>query len=161
MIRTHQRIDELDDKQAIHIANKLVEAVFITSPSVSAFDDQQQLVFVTQKTGIVPVGEDMALPHEEAGSLAKNTMRILAQTPDGAAIVDRALDSWFDTKADFGLLTVPIAIALVWFLGASDIEFSIGSFHFKKAGLSGAQQTEVAKAVLPPVVNAATGTSSS
>lgn len=161
MIRTQQRIDELDDKQAIHIANNLIEAVFVTSPTVSAFDDQQQLAFITQRTGIVPAAEDMALPAGEAGALAKNALRILAQTPESAAIVEKALDSWFDTKADFGLLTVPVGIALVWFLGASDIEFSIGSFHFKKVGLNGAQQTEVAKAVLPSVVKAATGASSS
>ena len=158
MNSTLERIDELDGKQAVHIANKLVEAVFVTSPAVNALDDQKQMAFVTQSTGIVPAREDMALADGDAGELAKNALRILAETPEGAAIVEKALDSWFDTKADFGLLTVPVGIALVWFIGASDIEFSIGPFHFKKAGLTGAQQAEVAKAVLPAVAKAAMGT---
>jgi len=154
---TEQRIEALDAKQAIHIVNKLIESVSSTSPQISSMNDEQQLAFTEKETGIKPRAAAADLPAEEAGALAKDALRILAQTRGGDAFVGQALDMWFDTKADFGLISVPIGIALVWFLGAADIEFTIGAFHFKKEGLTGAQQAEVAKTVLPAVVKAATG----
>ena len=92
-----------------------------------------------------------------AGELAREALRSLAAQPGGDEMVARALDTWFDNQADFGILSGAAAIALVWMVCASDIEFTIGRFRFHKVGLSGAQQKALANSLIPGVVRRLAG----
>ena len=161
MTGTAARIEALDDKQAIFVVNNLVQAVFLTSPQLSALDDDQQMALVTTfaadvaaKTDhvITDLNLDEDIPAANAGHIARRALLELATSRGGEEIVARALDTWFDRTADWGLLQGAAAIALVWLVGAADIEFTIGNAHFIKQGMSAQQQVELSAKVLHDII---------
>jgi hypothetical protein len=154
------RIDALDDKQAIHVANSLVQAAFSTAPAFAGLDDDALLARVADgvqaldTSGEVtrlrasPNWADMPSTGREAGDLARRGLRALADAPDGQDLVTRALDEFFDAQADFGVLTGAAAIGFIWLILSGEINFKIGTFSYKKKGLSPAAQAKLAPAFI-------------
>jgi hypothetical protein len=154
-----KRIGALGDKQAIHIANSLVQAAF-TSPTFADLDDGALLRRVTDqvqafdqggKLGALRADPDWAdkpFGGRAAGDLARRGLQTLAEQSGGSELVARALDEFFDAQADFGVLTGAAAIGFVWLILSGEIEFKIGSFSYRKAGLSGKAQASLAPAFI-------------
>jgi hypothetical protein len=153
------RIGTLDDKQAIHVTNSLVQAAF-AAPTFEDLDDRALLGRITDevrqfdKAGQLeslrtnPHWTDTSFDGHAAGNFARQGLLALAEQPNGNELVTRALDEFFDSQADFGVLTGAVAIGFVWLILSGEIEFKIGSFSYRKAGLSGKEQASVAPAVI-------------
>ena len=111
---------------------------------VRAFDQGGEL-------GALRAGQDWAdkpFGGRAAGDLARRGLQTLAEQPGGSELVARALDEFFDAQADFGVLTGAAAIGFVWLILSGEIEFKIGSFSYRKAGLSGKAQAGLAPAFI-------------
>jgi hypothetical protein len=116
-----ERIGALGDKQAIHIANSLVQAAF-TSRTFADLNDNALLGRVTdQVQALDQRGELGALRSDPdwankpfggraAGDLARRGLQALAEQPGESEFVARALDEFFDAQADFGVLTGAAAL---------------------------------------------------
>ncbi|MGJ4943673.1 hypothetical protein ACQR1W_24080 [Bradyrhizobium sp. HKCCYLS1011] len=153
------RIAALNDKQAIHIANSLVQAAF-SAPTFADLDDRALLGKITnsvkafdQRGELEALGADpdwtsQSIGGRAAGDLARQGLQALSEQPGGRELVARALDEFFDAQADFGILTGAAAIGFVWLILSGGIEFKIGSFSFKKAGLSSKDQASIAPAFI-------------
>jgi len=110
------RIGALSDKQAIHIANSLVQATF-AAPTFADLDDDALLdrvlgeVEAFDRAGELealradPDWTAKAFDGRAAGDLARQGLLALAEQPGGDDLVAPALDEFFDAQADFGLLT--------------------------------------------------------
>lgn len=141
------RLSALDNKQAIHLANKLVETAFLTAPELRNLDEAEKLSLVETGTGLNLTDSDEEIPSDEAGAMARCTLQVLASLPGGEELINTALDSWFDTTADFGLLTRTTAAALLWIVSSTEIDFTLGTLHFHKPALNGDQQQALNKAL--------------
>jgi hypothetical protein len=154
-----ERIGALGDKQAIHVANSLVQAAF-TAPAFADLDDVALLGRITGEVQAFDRGgelgalradpdwADKPLGGRPAGDLARQGLQALAERPGGSELVARALDEFFDAQADFGVLTGAAAIGFVWLLLSGEIEFKIGAFSYRKAGLSAKEQAGLAPALI-------------
>ena len=154
-----ERIGALGDKQAIHVANSLVQAAF-TAPTFADVDDGALLGRVTDEVQAFDQdGElealradldwaDKAFGGRAAGDLARQGLQALAEQPGGNELVARALNEFFDAQADFGVLTGAAAIGFVWLILSGGIEFKIGSFSYKKAGLTAKAQASLVPAFI-------------
>jgi hypothetical protein len=154
-----QRIGALSDKQAIHVANSLVQAAF-AAPAFADLDDGALLGRVTDGVrafdqggelpalGADPDWADKPFGGRAAGDLARQGLQALAEQPGGNELVARALDELFDAQADFGVLSGAAAIGFVWLILSGEVEFKLGSFSYKKAGLSGKAQASIAPAFI-------------
>jgi hypothetical protein len=153
------RIAALSDKQAIHIANSLVQAAF-AAPTFADLDDHALLGRVADQVkafdqggelgalGADPDWASKSLGGRAAGDLARQGLQALSTQPGGSELVARALDEFFDAQADFGILTGAVAIGFVWLILSGEIELKIGTFSYKKAGLSTKDQAKIAPAFI-------------
>lgn len=159
-----ERIGALGDKQAIHVANSLVQAAF-SAPAFANLDDSALLGRVTDGVraldqggelaalGAAPDWADKPFGGSAAGDLARQGLQALAEQPGGDELVARALDEFFDAQADFGVLTGAAAIGFVWLILSGKIELKIGSFSYTKAGLSGKEQATIAPGFIRNLVS--------
>ena len=149
------RIEALGDKQAIHVANSLVQAAF-AAPTFADLDDGALLGRVRNEVQALDQGgeldalganldwADKPLGGRAAGDLARQGLQALAEQPGGNELVAKALDEFFDAQADFGVLTGAAAIGFVWLILSGEIKFSIGTFSYVKPGLSAEAQAKLA-----------------
>ena len=160
-VSIRKRIDALDDKQAIHIANSLVEAAFKTASTFTNLDDDALLIRVADEVQAFDRGDRMAklratpnwterpLGGPAAGSLARRGLQMLAEQPGGDALVAKALDEFYDAQADFGVLSGAVAIGFLWLIFTGGVKFKIGTFEYVKEGWSADAQAKVAAEVIP------------
>jgi hypothetical protein len=160
--RLKERIAALDDKQAAHLVTQIVREVArkgqgLSLPALGPWAEQ----------ATASVGTPLQLPQNDwlganfqgrdAGQVARTVLLGVAANPDCAPFIEAALAHYPpDEKADFGLLSIPIAIGLTHLLIAGDFDLDLGWFKFKKKGLDGAEQKEAITKVLGPVASAIT-----
>lgn len=155
------RIDDLDDKQAIHQAKLLVQAASDASPDFVNMTDEDiaaavEAALAAAGTNVSPdvtarLASHEPLAAEDAGEAARCFLRVFAEAPGGADVLDVSL-AMSDTSADFGLITGPVLYAFVWLAISGDFEFSIGGQRYRKQGLTGKQQADLLKGILPSLI---------
>src|SRR5262249_517986 len=107
-----ERIDELDNKQAIFQVKLLLQNIVNTNPQIGALDDAaiaaELKAIDTDTSGafaeaaeILRTGPTKSLPSKEAGATAREMLRTFAATEDGEAILASSLEKK-DVSADLG-----------------------------------------------------------
>jgi hypothetical protein len=157
--QTLQRIKDLDDKQAIFIANNLVQSAFTSTARLNAMDEPQLAALILRGVAAYSAVDEKSIADlqtdqsiSEAGAVAKEALKALALAPAGEDILTHAMDTWFDKTADFGLLTGSIACALLWLVITGGIEFKIGSLHVHKPEMTGEQQRRLGEKLIPSTI---------
>lgn len=154
-----ERIDALDDKQAIFQVKLLLQAA---ADGPQAFDE---VAAAAQMRGtpngaegmlgdaatLIEQNSETALPTEQAGEAARALLRVFASSPGGPEILAQSFKER-DASADFGFITGPAIGAIIWFALVADVDMKLGGFHFRKKGLTAAQQTAVLKETVPKAV---------
>ena len=154
------KIEQLDDKNAIYVVQKLTEAVFTRRPEPTC----QSMAEAIDQARAPGQGEPRIADHEEwrdlalvggdGGRVARAVLQGWAADPGLAPAVDKAIDTFKTTKQDLGLLSVPVALGLTYVLIGMDLDIDLGFIKVKKKGLTGAQQTAVIKKTVDPVLKA-------
>jgi hypothetical protein len=154
------KINALDDKNAIYVVQKLTQAVFKGRPEPT-FQTMAQAIDQARAPGR---DEPRIANHEEwrelelvagdGGRVARAVLLGWAADPGLAPAVDKAIDKFQTPTADFGLLSVPVALGLTYVLIGMDLDLDLGFIKVKKKGLTGAQQTDVVKKTIDPVLKA-------
>lgn len=57
-----------------------------------------------------------------------------------------------DISADFGFITGPVLCAFAWLAVSGDVDLSIGGVRYRKKGLTGKQQIDLLKGILPGLI---------
>jgi hypothetical protein len=154
------RIEALDDKQAIHIVQRLSEALFtrVATPEfgemVTAIERANLFVGMDAQHNLLPELKSATLPAAEGGAAARALLLAWSSEPSLAPAVDKSIDQFKTAKQDFGILSVPIALGLTYALIAMDLDVDLGFVKIKKAGISGGDQTQIVKKTLSPVLKA-------
>lgn len=154
------KIDALDDKNAIYVVQKLTQAVFKGRPEPT----YQTVAQAIDQARAPEQGEPRLVDHEEwqelnlvggeGGRVARSVLHGLAADPGLAPAVDQAIDQFKTTKQDLGLLSVPVALGLTYVLVGMDLDLDLGFIKVKKKGLTGAQQTAVIQKTIDPILKA-------
>jgi hypothetical protein len=153
------RINELDDKQAIFQVKLLLQSAMDSTPDLMALDDAAIAAklkainsdapdTLAEAAAIMTTGSTVPLPTKEAGSAAKEMLRVFAATPDGGEILDASLNLK-DESGDFGLITFPLVCTFLWLAVAGDFDLELGRFRYRKKGLTSDQQAKLVKPLLP------------
>lgn len=154
-------IDALDDKQAIYQAKLLVQAVSDAMPTFAALSDEEITAAIA--AALTAAGADGssevtaklaspgALPVGDAGKVSRRFLHVFAEAPGGAEVLGTSL-GMSDTSADFGLITGPVLCAFAWLAISGDVDLSIGGVRYRKKGLTGKQQAELLKGIVPDLV---------
>jgi hypothetical protein len=155
-----ERIDGLDDKQAIFQVKILLQAASrdgtpaMNDPAIAdelntiPSSDRETLA---QAAALVRKAPAERLPTNEAGAAARELLHIFAASPGGEAILDTALNK-SDESGDFGFITVPLICAFLWLTFAGDFDLHLGGLRYRKKGLTPEQQTKLLNTVLPTAV---------
>src|SRR5262249_14612802 len=145
-----ERIDELDNKQAIFQVKLLLQNIVNSNPQIAALDDAaiaaELKAIDTDTSGafaeaaeILRTGPTKSLPSKEAGATAREMLRTFAATEDGEAILASSLEKK-DVSADLGLITFPLVCTFLWLTVAGGFDVKLGGFHYVKKGLTPDQQ---------------------
>jgi hypothetical protein len=156
---TAERIDKLDDKQAIFQVKLLLQAVMDSNPAIAAMDDAEigtkletiktdDANVLAEASDIMKAGSTAPLPAKEAGAAAKQMLRLFAATAEGEKIVGSSLEKK-DDSADFGLITFPLVCTFLWLAVAGTFDLELGGFRYRKHGLTPDQQAKLLKPLLP------------
>jgi hypothetical protein len=154
------RIEALDDRQAIFVVKKLSEAVFTKIPPPSTDTMATGIDEASKRAGLepalaqYPTWTTTTLQAAEGGRIARGVLQAWAQDAGLSPAVDKAIDQFKTAKQDFGILSVPVALGLSYALIAMDLDIDLGFVKLKKKGLSGAQQTDVVKKSVEPILKA-------
>lgn len=157
MTATIERIEALDDKDALNVAQQLTTAIMAKLPAVeSAADLPPLLERVAAGAGVSLKAVDAAWFDErvatgQAGTVARELLRTLAATPQGAELVSKAIDRFPAEDQDLGLLSIPIAAGLFYIAVVSELDVDLGWFKLRKPALSGERQVELGKSLLPKI----------
>ena len=147
-------IDSLDNKQAIHQAKLLVQAASDATPAFAAMTDEEIAAAVASAIAAALTAK-LAAPEpisaEDAGDASRRFLHVFAEAPGGADALGTSL-AMSDTSADFGLITGPVLCAFAWLAISGDFDLSIGGAHFRKEGLTGKQQVDLLKSILPGLI---------
>ena len=155
-----KRIDELDDKNAIYVAQKLAEAVFkhVKAPSFDAMartiDETYGQSGLTSEIAQHQEWAKATLKAGEAGQAARAVLRAWATDSGLTPAVGAAIDEFKTSKQDLGIFSVPLALGLTYALIAMDLDVDLGFVKVKKRGLSGAEQVGVVTKTIEPVLRA-------
>ena len=155
------RIHALTDKQACHIVKSITQDIFTGLPTAPSFDELgNQMKNLASgadiKFDLISTTEWYAaeLSADDSGPIARALLETLAMQPELAEFIDQAIDRYVDKSLDLGIISVGVAVALVYVAVAGNIEIDLGWIKFKKKGLTAAQQKEVAVKTLPQVAKA-------
>ena len=157
-----RRIATLDDKQAANLVTQIVRDVFRQGqgPAVQDLASWAEQATASARAPLaLPAGDWLggSFQGKDAGEVARAVLAGAAANPDLAPFVEAALGHYPpDEKADFGLLSIPIALGLTHLLIAGDFDIDLGWFRFKKKGLDGAEQKDAITKVLAPLVSSIT-----
>lgn len=152
-----ERIDALDDKDALYVVNQLTSSIMGKMPDVKTADDLPRLLdSVAREAGasLQELGSnwvDATVDSREAGKVARTLLHALATPGEGAEFVAAAIDEFPSEDQDLGLLSIPIAAGFFYIAVVSDLDVDLGWFKIKKKGLSGARQVELGKSLLPKI----------
>ena len=161
------RIEALDDKQAIYVVQRLSEALFkkVQAPAVvqmaSAIDQAGSVAGMDLELARQSELSKAILPPDQGGAVARALLVAWAEQPELAPAVEYGIEQFKTAKQDFGILSVPVALGLTYALIAMDLNVDLGFVKIKKAGITGADQAQIVKKTLAPVlkgIRAATGT---
>jgi hypothetical protein len=154
-------IDALDNKQAIYQAKLLVQAASDATPAFATMSDEEIAAALAAAltaaggNGSSDVTAMLASPEplsaEDAGEAARRFLHVFAEAPGGGEVLGTSL-AMSDTSADFGLITGPVLCAFAWLAISGDVDISIGGVHFRKEGLTGKQQVDLLKSILPGLI---------
>jgi hypothetical protein len=158
------RILQLSDKQACYIAKSLTQDVFSNLAEAPTFDQiSSQIDSLASTAGVqltlsgTPDWYTTNLSSDESGATARLLLEQLAMQPGLEDVVDQAIDRYVDESLDLGIITIGVAIALVYLAISGDISVDLGWIKFKKKGLTGSQQKEVVVKTLPDLAKAFVG----
>lgn len=151
-------IDALDDKQAIYQAKLLVQAGTDAMPGFAEMSDEAIVAAVTAALtatgcdGSSEVSAKLASPEPlspaDAGEAARRFLHVFSEAPGGTDALGASL-TMADISADFGFITGPVLCAFVWLAVSGDVDLSIGGVRYRKKGLTGKQQIDLLKGILP------------
>lgn len=152
-----ERIDALDDKDALNVVNQLTPAIMAKMPGVKTADDLPGLLDTVAREagfslqGLGPTWIEGRLDTRQAGAVARALLHALATPGQGADFVAAAINEFPSEDQDLGLLSVPIAAGFFYIAVVSDLDLDLGWFKLKKKGLSAARQVELGKSLLPKI----------
>lgn len=152
-----ERIDSLDDKDALNVVNQLTSAIVKKMPAVKTADDLPQLLdTVTREIGsslqdLRSNWVEATVDSQLAGEVARTLLHTLATPGQGAEFVAAAIDEFPSEDQDLGLLSIPIAAGFFYIAVVSDLDLDLGWFKIKKKGLPAARQVELGKSLLPKI----------
>ena len=111
------------------------------------------------KLGISSVNEWYAVEMDakNAGVEARLLLESLAKQLEMDEFVNAAINRYKDESLDLGVISIGVAIAMVYVAVSSELDIDLGWFKLKKKGLSSEQQKEVVIKTLPEVAKAMTG----
>ena len=154
-------INALDDKQAICQAKLLVQAATDATPAFATMSDEEITAAIAAALtgagadGSSEVTAKLASPEplsaRDAGEAARRFLHVFAEAPGGAEVLGTSL-AMSDTSADFGLITGPVLCAFAWLAISGDIDLSIGGVRYRKKGLTGKQQANLLKEIVPGLI---------
>jgi hypothetical protein len=153
----NERIDALDDKDALNVVNQLTSAIMAKMPGINTADDLPGLLnTLASEAGFSLQGLDATwiqgkVDTRQAGDVARSLLHALATPGQGADFVAAAIDEFPSEDQDLGLLSVPIAAGFFYIAVVSQLDLDLGWFRLKKEGLSGPRQVELAKSLLPKI----------
>lgn len=159
-----QRINNLSDKQSCFIVKAITEDVFSNMQNAPGFD-----VLATKADSLAKqVNIDLEIASStdwfstemetnSAGVESRALLQSLARQPGMEDFVIAAIERYEDKSLDLGIISVGVAIAMVYVAVSAELDIDLGWFKLKKKGLSSEQQMEVAKETLPEVAKAMTG----
>ncbi|MDF0666839.1 MAG: hypothetical protein P0119_12310 [Nitrospira sp.] len=153
----HERIDSVDDKDALYVVNQLTSSILRKMPGVETADDLPQVLdSVARETGTslqdLPTNwVEATVDSQQAGEVARELLHALATPGNGAEFVAAALDEFPSEDQDLGLLSIPIAAGFFYIAVVSDLDLDLGWFKIKKKGLPAARQVELGKSLLPKI----------
>lgn len=153
----HERIDSIDDKDALNVVNQLTTAIMGKLPDIRTADDLPPLLnTVTREAGVSlhDLGTKWVgatVDSREAGAVARSLLHALATPGEGEEFVGAAIDEFPSDDQDLGLLSIPIAAGFFYIAVVSDLDLDLGFFKLKKKGLSAARQVELGKSLLPKI----------
>ena len=154
-----RQIAALDDKQAANLVTQIVRDVLGQGrgPTMQELATWAEQATASASTPLAVSPADWLggnFQGKDAGEVARGVLAGAASNPDCAPFIEAALAHYPpDEKADFGLLSIPIALGLTHLLIAGDFDLDLGWFRFKKKGLDGAEQKEAITKVLAPLVS--------
>jgi len=158
------RIHTLTDKQACYIAKSITQEIFTQLPSAPSFDELgTQMKNLASDASIkfdlnaTPEWYATEISAEISGQIARLLLETLATQSELVDLVDQAIDRYEDESLDLGIISVGVAVALVYVAISGNVEVDLGWFKFKKRGLNSKQQKEVVEKTLPQVVKAFVG----
>jgi hypothetical protein len=152
-----ERIDSLDDKDALNVVNQLTSGIMGKMPGVNTADDLPRLLdSVVREAGLSLEGlgtnwVEATVDSRQAGAVARALLHALATPGHGAEFVAAAIDEFPSEDQDLGLLSIPIAAGFFYIAVVSDLDLDLGWFKLKKKGLSAARQVELGKSLLPKI----------
>jgi hypothetical protein len=153
-----EKLEKLDGKQAIYVAQRLSEIIFkqVPPPSLTVMAGSVEQASPAGSTSIAQRGDlsKATLGGVQAGDVARAILKAWAATPELAPAVEEALERFKTPKQDLGILSVPVALGLTYALLSMDLNVDLGSVKIKKKGLSSQQQTQIIKSTLAPVLKA-------
>lgn len=149
------RIDKLDDKQAIYQIKLLLQSAMDSNPQLGAVDNgaiaaKLEAIDSTfgDATDILKKNLKSPLPTKEAGGTARDMLHLFAATTDGKEILAASLEKK-DNSADFGLITFPLVCTFLWLAVTGDFDLNLGGFRYRKKGLTPDQQAKLVKPLMP------------
>jgi hypothetical protein len=159
-----ERVRTLTDKQACYIAKAITQDVFANLKSPPSYEQMAKDV----EPVALQAGVDLNLTgrsewyavemeSELSGPEARKLLEVLATETGLEEIIDQAMDRYTDKALDLGIISVGVAIALVYVAISSEIELDLGWIKIRKKGLNSEQQKEVAVKTLPEVAKALFG----
>jgi hypothetical protein len=156
-----ERIDALDDKQAIHVAGKLAEAVFTNQPEPTR-EELARAFDAAGAAAAVPLtlarhdGWNTVMLHDAgAGDLARAVLHGWAEDDGLAPAVEQAMTRFKSAKQDFGVISIGVGIGLAYVLIAMKARINLGPLGvIEKEGLTAAQQASVVKATAAVIAKA-------
>lgn len=155
-----ERIDSLDDKDALNVVNQITPAIMAKMSSVNTADDLPRVLDVVAREaglslkGLEAKWVEAKVDSRQAGTVARALLHALATSGQGADFVAAAIDEFPSEDQDLGLLSVPIAAGFFYIAVVSDLDIDLGWFKLKKEGLSAAQQVQLGKSLLPKIFGA-------
>ena len=152
-----ERIEALDDKDALNVVNNLTSAVMAHIHIVQTAADLPDLLDpVARDAGLSLKGLDTTwleacVDTRYAGDVARASLRALANDEQGADFVSAGIEEFPSDDLDFGALSVPIAAGMFYIAVVSELDIDLGWFKLKKKGLTAEQQVELGKKLLPEI----------
>lgn len=143
-------IDALDDKQAIYQAKLLVQAASDATPAFATMSDEEITAAIAAALTSAFASPE-PLSARDAGEAARRFLHVFAEAPGGAEVLGTSL-AMSDASADFGLITGPVLCAFAWLAISGDVDLSIGGVRYRKKGLTGKQQADLLKGIVPGLI---------